>query len=401
LGETPSSQLSTNNRIYPQMSARANWSIAAAACACFAAGVTLSHRVVPGVSVQAVTLAGDTPALQFLPAGSGPHPVALLAHGITASKETLFRFGEAFAAAGFECYAVDLPGHGESARPFSFNETAPALDRVAHSLGSVDVFLGHSMGAYAGAGSVRDGNLNPRLFIAVGASPNLGEHGPPLLLLAGRFDEAFPPAQLKTRTDARLVISPWCDHAFEPYDSCLVDPAVEAACAAVGKTPPAAPTCWHWRLVGMALGILGALGLVLSLPKFPTQWAWVRGLLVPAIYIVAITLTSSTWLGVEPLLRRFPLYIGMTAIGLFIIIGAGKLRIPRWSFLALTVVAWIGSLIAGANILAFFISLFALILSVGTILGAIAAHRGSRRAGDIALAIFMGYALGQWIPIMY
>lgn len=383
------------------MSARVNRWFAAAAFVCFAAGVALSHWVEPGVRVQAVTLAGDTPALQFIPADSGPHPVTLLAHGITASKETLFRFGEALAAAGFECFAVDLPGHGGSPRPFSFNENAPTLDRVVRSLGSVDVFLGHSMGAYAGAGSVGDGYLKPRLFIAIGASPDLGMHGPPLLLLAGRFDEAFPPSRLKARTDARLVVSPWCDHAFEPYDSYLVNPAVEAACAAVGKTPPAAPTCWHWRLVGMALGILGALGLAISLPKLPPQWAWVRGLLVPVIYIVALVLTTGTWIGVEPLLRRIPWYIAMTVVGLFLVVIAGKLRIPRWSFLALTGALWFGCLIAGANIFAFFLSLFALILLVGTVLGAIAADRGSRRAGDIALAIFMGYAIGQWIPIMY
>ena len=382
------------------MSARANWCIAAA-CVCLAAGVALSHRVEPGVRVKNVKLAGDTPALLFLPADSGPHPVALLAHGITASKETLFRFGETLAAAGFECYAVDLPGHGESARPFSFNATAPALDKVVRSLGSVDVFLGHSLGAYAGAGSARDGNLNPRLFIAVGASPDLGEHGPPLLLLAGRFDEAFPPSRLEARTDARLVFSPWGDHAFEPYDSYLVNPAVEAACAIVGKTPPAPPTQWHWRLAGMALGILGALSLAFCLPAFPPRWTWVRGLLVPAIYIVAISLTSSTWLGVAPLLRRVLFYVAFTAIGLFLVLGAGKLRIPRWSFLALTGAVWLGGLLAGAHIFAFFISLFALILFVGIVLSAIAAKCGSRRAGDIALAVFMGYALGQWMPIIY
>jgi hypothetical protein len=48
------------------MTARANWCIAVAAVACFAAGVALSHRVEPGVRVEAVTLAGDTPALKFL-----------------------------------------------------------------------------------------------------------------------------------------------------------------------------------------------------------------------------------------------------------------------------------------------------------------------------------------------
>jgi len=383
------------------MRVQSNWCIAAVAFACLAVGVVLSHRVEPGLTVKAVTLARDTPALQFLPADSGLHSVALLAHGITASKETLFRFGEALAAAGFECYAVDLPGHGQSTQPFSFNETAVTLDKVVRSLGSVDVFLGHSMGAYAGAGSVRDGSLKPRLFIAVGASPNLGPHRPPLLLLAGRFDEAFPPAGLQARTDARLVLSPWCDHAFEPYDSYLVNPAVAAACVAVGKTPPAPPTQWYWRLAGMALGILGALGLAFCLPTFPPGWTWLRGLLVPAIYIIAISLTADTWLGIIPFWRRIPLYFAFMIIGFLLLFGASKLRMPRWSFLALTIVVWLGGLAAGAHIFAFFISLFSLILSVGTILGAIAARHGSRRAGDIALAVFMGYALGQWMPMLY
>src|ERR1039458_9729165 len=69
------------------MSVRANWCIATVAIAFFVAGVVLSHRVEPGVHVKTVTLAGDPPALQFTPLGPGPHPVALLAHGYTGSKE--------------------------------------------------------------------------------------------------------------------------------------------------------------------------------------------------------------------------------------------------------------------------------------------------------------------------
>src|SRR6266542_2223045 len=98
------------------MSARANWCVVVVGSAFFAAGVILSLRVEPGVRVDAVTLARDTPALQFLPADSGPRPVALFAHGVTASKETLFRFGEAFAAAGYLCFAPTLPPHGETTR---------------------------------------------------------------------------------------------------------------------------------------------------------------------------------------------------------------------------------------------------------------------------------------------
>jgi len=61
------------------MSVRAKWCVVVVGVSFFAAGVILSRRVEPGVGVEAVTLAGDTPALQFLPANPGPRPVALLA----------------------------------------------------------------------------------------------------------------------------------------------------------------------------------------------------------------------------------------------------------------------------------------------------------------------------------
>jgi len=386
-------------RLTNVMSARANWCIVAVAVAFFAAGVALSRRVEPGVRVEAVTLAGDTPALQFFPAESGPHPVALLAHGITASKETLFRFGEALAGAGFLCVAVDLPGHGESARSFSDGENAPTLERVAHAVGAVDVFVGHSMGAYAGAEAVRDGRLSPRLFVAVGAFPDLGPLGPPLLLLAGQFDEATDQGRRGVPPmDARLVRFSWSDHALEPYDPRLVNAVVEAACAMVGKTPPAAPTCWLWRLAGVALGMLGAVGMALRMPELLPRLAQVRGLLLPVIAIAALAVTTGTWLDAAPHPRRAPLQIATVAIALLVVMGAGRLRIPLWTFPALAAGVAIGCVIAGAYFLALLASLLALVLLAGTVLGVFAAHGGSRRDGEIAMAILVGYAIGQWIP---
>ena len=82
---------------------RNNRLIAAASIICFAFGLALSHLIEPGVRVEKVTLAKDTPALKFIPTDAGPHPVALLAHGYASSKEAFFRYGEALAAAGFIC----------------------------------------------------------------------------------------------------------------------------------------------------------------------------------------------------------------------------------------------------------------------------------------------------------
>jgi hypothetical protein len=272
---------------------------------------------------------------------------------------------------------------------------------VARSLGAVDVFVGDSMGVAAGAEAVREQVLSPRLFIAVGGLPNLGQHAPPLLLLVGRYDEAHPPALFKVPKDARLVVSPWSDHGIEPYDPLLVNTAVGAACATVGKAPPAAPTCWHWRLAGLALGMLGAFGLgklALRMRDFAPRWAWMRGPLFSVIIIGVFALTTSTWFGVAPHLWRVPRQIVAGAVTLLVVMGAGRLGIPRWSFLALAVAVAIGCAIKGAHVLAFLVSYFAFVLFLGTIFGWIAARRGSRRDGDIVMAIFVGYALGQLIP---
>ena len=379
---------------------RSKW-LVVVAVAVVAAGVALSHWVELGVRVESVTLAGDIPALRFIPANPAPCPVALLAHGVTASKETLFRFGEALAAAGFLCVAVDLPGHGASGHRFVPSENATTLERAAGALGKVDVFLGHSMGAGAGAASVRRGGLRPRLFIAVGALPNLGSDGPPLLLLAGRFEEAVPIAWLKEQANARLVLSAWSDHALEPYDPQLVDAAVEAACATVGKQPPAAPMRWCWRLAGLGLGLLGALGLALSAPARSPGLARVRGVLVAGIFIAVIALTAGSWAGAAPHLRRVPVGLAVTGMAWLVIGGAGRLKIPRWSFPALAAVAALGCGAAGVYFIALIAALFALILFAGTGLGNIATRGATRRQGDIAMAIFVGYAIGQCMPAIF
>src|SRR6185295_7217222 len=99
---------------------RTNRWVMAAAIAALILGAILSRVIEPGVRVEKIMLTTNTPALRLFPATPGPHPIALLAHGGTGSKEMCFRFGEALAAAGFECYSVDYAGHGESPQPCSF-----------------------------------------------------------------------------------------------------------------------------------------------------------------------------------------------------------------------------------------------------------------------------------------
>src|SRR5271154_141293 len=101
------------------MQSRARMGIVMAAIICLGAGAALSHVIEPGVRVEKIMLTTHIPALRIFPATPGPHPVALLAHGNGGSKEMLFRFGEALAAADFDCYSIDLAGYGESPIPCS------------------------------------------------------------------------------------------------------------------------------------------------------------------------------------------------------------------------------------------------------------------------------------------
>jgi pimeloyl-ACP methyl ester carboxylesterase len=380
----------------------------------------LSRVVEPGVRVEKAVLAGNTPALRLFPATPGPHPIALLAHGNGGSKEMLFRFGEALAAAGFDCYSVDQAGHGESPQPCAFwhvdgkrgwaTNILRKPRELERALGSVDVFVGHSMGGGAGEWSVTEDGFRPKLFIAVGFPVELGEHGPPLLLLAGLFEEIYRPARFRARTDAQAVISPWSDHILEPYDPVLARAAVKAACATVGRPVPVAPTAWRWRFAGLVLGIAGASVLMLRLPELHPRLARNRRFTVPAVLLIAIILTMGTWVGVTPQWRRIPAQLVLLLITRLALAGLSVLRMPRWSLAVVTGILALGSLTLGMAYPAnrFLLGTLMITLAVGTLLllpstlvGGIAARGGSRRDGDVAMAIFASYVIGQFMPLFY
>jgi hypothetical protein len=267
------------------------------------------------------------------------------------------------------------------------------------------------MGAAAGQTSFQNGDLKPKLFIAAGANVNLGERGPPLLLLAGDFEELVSLASLKARTDARLVLSPWSDHVLEIFDPRLVNAGVEAACITVGKIPPPPPRSWLWRLAGVICGMAGALGLMRHLPKLDPRLARVRGLLVPAALLMAVALTTGWWFGASPILHRIPLQLSLGVIVWLALTGIGKLGLPRWTLAAVVatftllciMVQFIPAVASGEaripfHLMALIGTVCTLFAGIGLDLGRRMASGDSRRDGDLAVAIFLGYAIGQWMP---
>lgn len=406
------------------MSVRTTGWIVAAAFASVILGAILSRTVEPGVRVERVMLATNTPTLRIFPATPGPHPKALLAHGNGGSKEMLFRYSEALAAAGFDCYSVDAAGHGESPLTCTRTNLLRKFRELERALEPVDVFVGHSMGGGLGQWSVLEAGFRPKLFIGVGAPAELGEHGPPLLLLGGLFEEFFRPAQLRARTDAQVVISPWCEHITEAYDPVLVRAAVTVACATIGKPLPAAPTAWRWRFAGLVLGIAGALALMFRLPELHPRLARNRRFIVPVVLLVALVLTLGKWVGISPQLRRIPAHLIVLGVVWLALAGLRRLSISlatktkglircflwlgRGSLVVVSGILALGCMVLGlaTEIFPFFIlmSIFgigALLLVPSTLVGRIAARGASMRDGDIAMAIFAGYVIGIFMPLFY
>jgi hypothetical protein len=399
--------------------------IVAAAIISLVAGAALSHVIEPGVRLEKIMLTTNIPALRIFPATPGPHPKALLAHGGCGSKENLFRFGEALAAAGFDCYSVDQAGQGESPQPFSLTNILLNIQESDRALGEVDVFIGHSLGGGAGAWCVREFGFRPKLFFALESDINVGERGPPLVVLMARFGEFAPVLRswLKAQTNAQVIIFPWSEHITAAWDAGLVNGGVKAACAAVGKPVPAAPTAWRWRLLGLLLGITGALGLMFCLPEIQPRLARIRRFIVPGVLLLALVLTLWPWVGVSLQLRRIPAHLVVFVVVWLALAGLSKLSLPSSSakgliccFLRLGrgILPVVTAILTLCFFTAFwptgiiFFGLLLAIFALGTLLllpsvavGRIAARGGSRRDGDLAMAIFASYVIGIIMPLFY
>lgn len=86
-----------------------------------------------------------TPYIHYI-SSAVPHRRVLVVHGLDSSKEFMQIFCSALADAGFEVYAIDMPGHGSSTVGFNGLLAREAIGQAAAYI-KPDVAIGHSMGA--------------------------------------------------------------------------------------------------------------------------------------------------------------------------------------------------------------------------------------------------------------
>lgn len=359
------------------------------------AGALLARAIEPGVTISRVELSLG-PAVRVAPIGSAVRPTALLAHGVTASKETLVRLAEALALSGFECLVVDFPGHGESRG--SLRSDAPGvLEEGARALSGtnrVDVVAGHSMGAYVAAHAIDTHRIEARLLLAFGAVPRSRVE---TVYLEGAWEELLVPP-------AGAVVSPWSDHCLEPWDPVLVGAAVSAACVKAGLTPVPASR-WKLRALGAMLALAGVLLLIFGLT--PSRGGALTGLGVATIALAWPAFGLPLWFAGMPTRTHWPLQLGLallTTLGSLVVqrVARRRARVTQGAFAGLGLLLATGAFMAGNSFGALAATILTGVTALGWALGAFAeARTTSADAGHAAFGLWLGYLLGQWCPLPF
>jgi pimeloyl-ACP methyl ester carboxylesterase len=317
-----------------------------------------------GVSIEKIMFPGtggrQMSGLLYVPAAASaqaPAPAVLAIHGYINSREMQSPYAIELARRGFVVLAIDQTGHGYSDPPafangfggpdgLAFLRTLPMVDRQRI------VLEGHSMGGWASliaAGAMRDAY---RAIAISGSSP--GTFGAPegdasfprnLGLVYARHDEfsnlmwgvpiatdIVETAKLKKLfgTDQTVEIerhygSIAAGTARKLYMPDQIHPANHITTSGIGDVldwiqqvvpaPNALPSTdqiWHWKELGTALGLLGAIltlfatgGLLLEskffadLREVPVEARGARGLVFWISVVLAIALPAFTYFPVQ------------------------------------------------------------------------------------------------------
>lgn len=270
-------------------------------------------------------------------------PVALVLHGLTSNRRIMFDLAESLAAAGLDTYAVDLPGHGDSPRPFTYSEARAAAQEAVLFLVFHEgyeprriLLVGHSMGGHLAletawtmpelAATVTISGL-PRRFLRVDRPRNI-------LFLTGSLDfgpqrqGAYEMFRLATGrapvtdttvgdfaqgTARRLVSLPYATHTGLIYTTATAQEVVGWARQAMLGARLGPPLSLV-RLLGIEwLGVAGLIvlfapvcyGLARALRAAPTgELTWTSRLADERPARLFVFLLANAWLAVS-LLRIF------------------------------------------------------------------------------------------------
>jgi pimeloyl-ACP methyl ester carboxylesterase len=149
-----------------------------------------------------VTILQPPPDVQ--PVGS-----AILIHGLSANRRLMMYLAEDFAGHGFQSYAIDLPGHGDSKDRFSFaraqNCATAAVESLiqAHAIDpKTTILVGHSMGGSIAILMADRDPVAATIAISPGPTPPPRRMPTNLLVFSASADLKFLKQEAQSLSDA-------------------------------------------------------------------------------------------------------------------------------------------------------------------------------------------------------
>lgn len=226
-----------------------------------AVGLGIVLRADDGL-VREQALVDAIPVEVVRPAGDGPFPAVVVAHGFSGSSRLMDGIAIALARDGWVAAMPDLSGHGRNLAGLDSAVLEDEVLAVADWLGSrSDVtdlaLLGHSMGAGA---VTRAAVLEPGLPVVALSLPDAGEldGGLTALFLVGsaepeRFGQA---AQQAADLGYATETISGAEHISILFRTQTLRASVEWLDAAVGRT--SAQVGADWRMLGVGMAYLGS-----------------------------------------------------------------------------------------------------------------------------------------------
>lgn len=135
---------------------------------------------------------------------AAPGGSAVMLHGLSANRRTMFVLAAWLSALGLKTYAMDLPGHGDNTEPFSFKRAETCAREAVEELsrsGEIDlrrtVLVGHSMG----------GTIAIRMAEKFDTAATIAISPAPLVPLDSVFRRVLPYQMPATRPSNLLLLS--------------------------------------------------------------------------------------------------------------------------------------------------------------------------------------------------
>ncbi len=218
------------------------------------------------------------------PPGGLPQGYVVLLHGLSANKRIMSYFTAGFASQGLRVFVPDLPGHGRTAGPFSYDRSEKCSENLVRELvarGLLDpektILAGHSLGGadalrvashipVAGVIAISPAPMRP----VAGISPEMlpfsefGSLPAHSLVMSGAWEAqrirnaARDLVPIPGDGTSQYVVIPHSTHVSILFDGTAMSAAQKWAAQILHlETHPALPT--HRGLLGFFAGFLGIL----------------------------------------------------------------------------------------------------------------------------------------------